>query len=146
VSKAADLNSFLTRGGEAQTLVPAEIGPEPAALPDRVQIGPYEYRLEFDEAEIHRVNRGTGRHFAGQIRYHDGRIIIQPAQPDNRVRETVLHEVLHGILDMTGLDGDILRANAEPFITRFSPVLLDVLRRNPALVAYLTGDDHAVRR
>jgi hypothetical protein len=58
------------------------------------------------------------------------------------MRETVLHEVIHCLLDLqsTGSGGDkalIPEEDEERFVRAFSPLLLDTLRRNKALTTYL---------
>jgi hypothetical protein len=80
---------------------------------------------------------------AGRIHYRKGEIAIYPAMPVSRERETLLHEVLHGIIQAVGSkyaleeNGD----ECEAIIKAISPTLLDTLRRNPDLTAYLLGGD-----
>jgi hypothetical protein len=56
--------------------------------------------------------------------------------PDQE-RDTVLHEVLHALLGVGGAAG--LSSDEEETVVRLlAPTMLDVLRRNPVLVRYLT--------
>jgi hypothetical protein len=72
-----------------------------------------------------------------------GRVSVPPpvqdrarqADPRARVAVTLLHEVVHAIFKIAGLPNE----KEEDTVTRLSPLLLDTLRRNPDLVAYLLG-------
>ena len=50
---------------------------------------------------------------------------------------TVLHEILHACADVVGVDDDKAE---ERVVTVLSPALLQVLRDNPRLVEWLTGE------
>jgi hypothetical protein len=56
-------------------------------------------------------------------------------------QETLLHECLHACWSLIGASEDVNDAVEERLTLRLAPVLLEMLRRNPALVAYLT-DEH----
>ncbi len=65
----------------------------------------------------------------GSIHYDDG--IRVNADGRDEFRDTLLHEVLHAVDHHAG-------ANAgEVVVAAWTPVLLDVLRKNPGLVAFL---------
>ena len=51
-------------------------------------------------------------------------------------RETILHELLHVILEHTNVDGDL----HEEIIRALSPLLLSMIQKNPELVAYLASE------
>lgn len=54
-------------------------------------------------------------------------------------RDTLLHEVLHGVLTVTGLS---LKAKLEEdIINRMTPILLDTLRSNRWLTDYLLAEE-----
>lgn len=64
-------------------------------------------------------------------------IKVDSQQCDSMVRDTVLHETLHAAFNAAGLekvDDDLEEQIVRPVAT----VLLDVLRRNPELVKFLT--------
>lgn len=52
------------------------------------------------------------------------------------MRETILHELLHTILEHTSIDNEI----HEEIIRALSPLLLSMIRTNPELIAYLTSE------
>lgn len=60
------------------------------------------------------------------------RIEVRADQADGSKRDTVLHEVLHAIHSLLGMEVE------ESLVHALTPVLLDVLRANPELVSFLT--------
>lgn len=62
-------------------------------------------------------------------------IHYDPSQTLPVLRETVLHEMLHCIMEHTGIDPE----EHEQLIRSVSPLLLETLRRNPELVEWLVG-------
>ncbi len=56
--------------------------------------------------------------------------------PDTR-KETVLHELLHGMWNLTLLEKIYTADQSEQVIYALSPVLLQTLQDNPRLVTYL---------
>lgn len=61
-------------------------------------------------------------------------LVADDLAPDQE-RDTILHEVLHGLLGMLNV---IPKNKAEErVVMTLAPILLDTLRRNPALVTYL---------
>lgn len=105
-------------------------------LPDTIQLGPHTYTVkcvggrDVPLGEIDNVNLDFK---------------VDPAQSISQMRDTILHELLHGLLDMIGvgerlglqqlLDHD----QEERLVRSLSPWLLDTLRRNPQLVEFLCG-------
>lgn len=55
-----------------------------------------------------------------------------------RERETLLHECLHGLLGKMGYTLERSDDEEEALVKRLSPLLLDFIRSNPRLVAYLS--------
>lgn len=62
-------------------------------------------------------------------------IHYDPEQTLPVLRETILHEMLHCILEHTGVDAE----EHEALIRSISPLLLEALRRNPELVEWLVA-------
>ena len=58
-----------------------------------------------------------------------------PTQTMPVLRETVLHEMLHCVFEHTGVDPE----EHETLIRSISPLLLELLRRNPELVEWLVA-------
>jgi len=65
-------------------------------------------------------------------------IYLETDQGDDKLAETFLHESLHALWAATGLrvtHGE----EEEQIVKRLSPIMLDWLRRNPAVYTALTG-------
>lgn len=98
---------------------------------DSVQIGPMAYKVERTD-----LVDASGRCDFDQLVIHINKRLCHGA-----AREILLHEVLHAIFNATGYDIWIGEGEVtEDAILRLSPLLLDVLRRNPALVKFLMKD------
>lgn len=97
-------------------------------VPESVIIGPYTYRIEADK-------EWTDSHNAwAHIQYGRQRIRIDPSTEPDRMRVAVVHEILHGIHEVTNVIGEKWE---ESLVTQDAPLIVQVLRDNPALVAYL---------
>jgi hypothetical protein len=107
-------------------------------IPESVQIGPYRYAVKADADELMRYEHRQMSSVWGCIRWKEMDILLDPAADNQRLRETLLHEIIHGCNDVAGTGG---LTDEERFTTALAPTLLDTLRRNPALVSYLTSDD-----
>lgn len=69
---------------------------------------------------------------AGHTNLEAQRIEVGEGQAHHQERDTLVHELLHAIGMIVG------QRLKEREVAAFAPVLLDVLRSNPAVVAYLT--------
>jgi len=75
----------------------------------------------------------------GCLQLSQQRIAIRDGQAPNAERDTLLHEVLHSILHMTSAVSVFKHAEREEVVVNALAVgVLDVLRRNPAFVTWLT--------
>ena len=95
--------------------------------PKRVVIGPFSYQVVVDADRLPADLYGQcdkGKHV----------IALHPDQSAPRLRATLVHELLHALCDLTGLDDDKAE---ERLVTVLAPALLAVLRDNPRLVAWL---------
>jgi len=105
--------------------------------PSKVQVGPLSYDVVLVATDHPAVSDCAGRTERGAQN-----IWIDRQTGPDQLRETVLHEVLHTVWGLAGLQMDIddvgEDSQGEKIINRVTPLLLDVLRRNPRLVAYLT--------
>lgn len=89
-----------------------------------------------------RITGSDGRNLDGEITYNVAKIEIVNGMPPEVERRVLLHEIMHGIFSQTGhenyrLDEDLIEAVANS--------LVYLLRRNPALVAYLVETDVSVK-
>lgn len=62
----------------------------------------------------------------------------EPACSFHAERDTLMHEAMHAIFNMTGLDSIFSDVDAEDYVSRLTPAILTLLRDNPGLVEYLT--------
>ncbi len=108
-------------------------------LPRKVIVAPHIMSIQYDDdnrlKEIDDLN--------GLCDFDTGRIWIQRKQTPIMERDTVLHEVLHALLDQTGAKRRFKEVGTdfeEEMVVELTPRILQVLRDNPRLVAYLTEE------
>lgn len=106
-------------------------------IPVEVQIGPHAYQVK-----VSRKKCGDARY--GLLSEEAATIVLHPHQVSTMMRDTLLHETVHAILAQQGVaqGGDTAlfdRDAEERFVRAFTPLLLDVLRRNPDFVGQLVG-------
>lgn len=69
-------------------------------------------------------------------------IRLDAQRPESAVAETFLHEVLHCVWSMTSLGAEKdLDEQEEAVVTALAPWLLELIQRNPDLMAYLASPD-----
>lgn len=78
------------------------------------------------------VERAEGDH--GECFYDQCRLEVASYQCEDQKRDTLVHEMTHAI------DLEMNLNMSERQIRRYATVLLQVLRHNPELVAFLTAD------
>ncbi len=78
----------------------------------------------------------------GLTNYDDGTIFLEISLADERARETLLHECIHCILRVIGLDHETDKVNVdnEDLTIRLTTGLLFFNNLNPKLVKILFGD------
>lgn len=102
--------------------------------PESILIGPHTYYIVYNTK---RCNDSENNY--GFIKPDTMEIVIDPKNSDDRQRETMLHEILHGLFDLLSyeklglIDGD----TEEKLIVTLSPAPLSVLQNNDDLVNYL---------
>lgn len=106
-------------------------------LPETIEVGPNVYDVRPDELERLRLEHAEQKSLAGHTDHNHLYILIDATIAPAQVRDTVLHETLHTLAFLSGLGFEWGTQREEEIVRRLSPLLLDVLRRNPALVAYL---------
>lgn len=94
-----------------------------------------------DEDAANRVSYEDASRLIGQSNPEQQTITLRPSIAPMCLRDTLLHEVLHAICDMTGIAKDLGAEEEEKAVNRLGPALLDTLRRNPALVTFLTEQE-----
>lgn len=68
---------------------------------------------------------------------HEITIRVHPSVSHDAERDTLLHETLHAVLALTGIDQHLSTKQAEDYICRLAPAILSLMRENPEFVAYL---------
>lgn len=104
---------------ETETIVP---------LPKRLKIGPYDYKVQphvFDDGDY------------GECDCKKLVIRVDTSTAPGTVRDTIVHEALHALLDLVGFGKRLTEEAEEDLVRSLSPALLDLLRRNPSLVDFI---------
>lgn len=113
--------------------------------PKAVTVGPHTYTIEVSER---RTKDGDGKY--GWSDHHVTEIVLDPGQAPSQLRDTLLHETLHAVMNLIGVgkgDPPLLDYAAEErLVNALSPLLLDMLRRNPPLVDFLLSDQPLSRK
>ncbi len=110
------------------------------APPRFINIGPHRYRLVVDRAAVDRVSVEGGERVVGACDTTRLTIVVDPDIAPSQVAETVVHEILHGAMSLIGAGEDVTTDVEERIVLRLAPVLLQIVRSNPHLVAYLTAN------
>jgi hypothetical protein len=107
-------------------------------LPTELKAGALTYRISDNRDEMLAACRNELADLLGHTDRRRCVILIEPDQADCQKRDTLLHETLHIVADLAGLADEWGAKKEETTVSRLSPVLLQVLRDNPKLLAYLT--------
>lgn len=113
-----------------------------SSVPDIITVGAARYAVIVDDAAITKaaLEMGcVGGKLCGHHNQAELKITLHPNQPPDGARDSLLHELIHALAAQTDVNrdwGDL----EEGFVSRLTPALLDVLRRNPRLVQFLTGE------
>lgn len=93
--------------------------------PSRLKVGPFVYRVdttdEMDDQD-------------GTTMTSEKSILLRKSLDDQSIRETLVHEVLHAILDLTWFRG---YDDEERLVASVSPLLYQFLRDNKKVVGWL---------
>ncbi len=118
-------------------------------LPGVLKIGPYRYTVR-QKVNLHRkaedmaytagyVHEGDVVHLRGLHVPDDLRIEVRDGMPLPLTRVTVVHEILHALVECSRVDTMFDNPETEEkFVQRFAPWLTGVLQENPRLVEFLT--------
>lgn len=104
-------------------------------LPKNVQISAFNYTICVDQDYLDKEGAERGTTLVGLSECKPQKITISEAA-DDFMADTLLHEILHQCLIVTGVDVKNRKVE-EQLISTITPMLLDTLRRNPEVVKYL---------
>lgn len=108
-------------------------------MPSVVRVGPLDYSV-VDDAESHLgAEDEMGERLYGMSDKSTQRIIIRPGMGHGFKRQIVLHELVHQLLDDSGIE--IGKDVEEQVCMSIQAPLLGVLIDNPDLVAWLTAPE-----
>jgi len=79
----------------------------------------------------YKIVEKTTREVFGEIDYNSQEILLSEGMTIERLRETLLHEVIHGVLAALGFEKE---TTDEQFVTSFSSALADTLTNNQSFV------------
>jgi hypothetical protein len=103
-------------------------------IPAHVDIGPHRYVIDSSPETgvlLHdEENCGDSRPDRCLVR-------VDASRPPTKVAKTLLHELIHCVWSHTPLRVAEFSGREEEIVSALAPWLLDMLRRNPDLVAYL---------
>lgn len=126
---------------DAATLTTPEEQESKELVPNLIWIGaiPIDVELLFGDRE---TKIATEEGLLGRFHHPHQVIQLNPDQGPGRLKETLVHEILHGVVRHCGYNDVISNGSGQPeteeqLVDRLAPVLLDLLRSNPALVVYL---------
>jgi hypothetical protein len=107
-------------------------------MPDVVKIGPLDYTVT-DDAEAHLgAEDEMSQRLYGMSDKSTQRIVIRPGMAAGFKRQIVLHEIVHQLLDDSGLE--LATEIEEQICLSLQAPLLGLLKDNPDLVAWLTSE------
>jgi hypothetical protein len=102
-----------------------------------IEIGPTTYKVEHTKEAITEERIGQNdANVQATITYSKSKNVVSPDLEESQKRLALWHEITHGILCDLGLT----MINNEDVVTPLASKTLEVLRRNPELVAYLVGE------
>lgn len=107
-----------------------------AGPPAAIVIGAHVWRVDAGHDAAERCIEAGDR---GRTMAERQLIEVDGRRPPSGVAETLLHEVLHALLDDAGADvvPKLTADNLEAVVTLLAPRLLHFIRANPAAVDYL---------
>ena len=97
-------------------------------MPDSVLVGPYTYEVRVGQ---------TFREW-GMVNHTEQKIMIDESMSAERQRVTLMHELLHCCTELAHITDE---DTEEAIVSALAPVIVQAMRLNPDLVAYLTEDD-----
>lgn len=114
-----------------------------AERPSHILVGPFRFRIEFDEAPLRESFMLDDVMRFGLTIPERLLIVISPNRPEDALKQTLVHETLHAInwtynIIFVALDPKSEEhEREETYVSVMSSPLLDTLKRNPQVTAWL---------
>jgi hypothetical protein len=112
--------------------------------PDAIEILGQPFAVRWEDRPAVRLTEDSDHWLSGTTAVDEQLIVVRTLQGSHQQKDTVLHEVLHALIRMTG-QRDRFKPNdenenhpEEPVVYALATALLQVLRANPAFVGWLT--------
>lgn len=98
--------------------------------PSRIKVGYASVKIVEDNARLTEAEAG------GMFSPNLATIYVESREKTDYAKLALLHEILHACLHSSSVETD--KTIEEHYVSAMSPVLLQTLRENPELVAFLT--------
>lgn len=107
--------------------------------PRSLTIGPFKITIDTSKKAQERVDRDSDGPLYGMWDGRQASILLSSRAADTIIKETLLHEMLHAIFELSGASSVHIKDSdtEEGIIRSATPMLLDTLKRNPRIVSYL---------
>jgi hypothetical protein len=99
-------------------------------IPKKINILGIEYSVVLFENDYKVAQFPEKSFLRGQILYNNKKIRLWKNQTDYSLRETLIHEIIHGCLRESILEDFIKEEMVESFTEMFSKIINDTLSRN----------------
>lgn len=112
-------------------------------VPKSVRVGPLRWRITTSLGDFHAFAEAENDTTAvGFCNLESLTIALKPNLPDSLLRETLMHELLHAIIQTQGGIFDTAKTEEleEATVSAISPMLLSVLRANEDVLEFVLGD------
>jgi hypothetical protein len=110
-------------------------------IPSKIFCGGLVYSVVLSSKEV-TLHTSGGPDVDGICCHDDSTIYIRDHFALSYMRYTLLHECMHAVAFSAGInDAHKPELGEEDAVRAFTPGVLAMLRQNPLLVAFLTGDD-----
>ena len=106
------------------------------AMPAQVRVGPLVYDVACDSLALLVAEHSHKQALLGQCDHKALAIMLSPDQAPLALKSTLLHEVLHAVINTAGFE--ITDEDEERLVSVLEAPLLQLVRDNPDLIAWLS--------
>jgi hypothetical protein len=102
-------------------------------LPNNVRIAGFDYQIKYEDAKgMPEMGLQFGQELCGCIQQKEQHIVINNEYTVDRQKETILHEIVHGIVSSYNVP--VTEKQHEDVVTGISSGLFQVLNDNPDII------------